>query len=238
MPENAAVLTCRSLCLGYENREVLHGLSFRLRGGECLCVVGENGSGKSTLLRALLGLKKPTHGDVIYGGGLTRKSIGYLPQQSAAQKDFPAKAAEVVRSGFLNAMGARPWYSKAEKQRAAAVMAQLGVADLALRCFRELSGGQQRRVLLARALCAAGGLLLLDEPEAGLDPIAAQELSRLIGELHKEQGIAVIHVTHEIHEALREADLVLHLAAQPGEYFLGTPEEYRNSPLSERFLMK
>ncbi len=237
MPETAVpVLRCSSLCLGYENREVLHGLSFSLRAGECLCVVGENGSGKSTLLRALLGLIKPAHGEVLYSGGQGRKSIGYLPQQSAAQKDFPAKASEVVRSGFLNAMGARPWYSDAQKRRAAEAMAQLGIADLAPRCFRELSGGQQRRVLLARALCSAKDILLLDEPAAGLDPIAAQELSRLISALHREQGMAVILVTHEIQEAMREADYILHLTAQPGTYFLGTPMEYRRNPLSIPFL--
>ena len=239
--ENEAVLRCRSLCLGYEGREVLHGLTFSLRPGECLCVVGENGSGKSTLLRALLGLKKPSHGEVAYGGGggrnpaLGRKSIGYLPQQSAAQSDFPARAAEVVRSGFLNAMGV-PWYSREQKRRAGDVMALLGIADLAPRCFRELSGGQQRRVLLARALCAAKDVLLLDEPASGLDPIAAQELTRLITALHREQGMTIILVTHDIREALREADLILHLTAQPGEYFLGTPEEYREDGVSKRFL--
>jgi len=230
------VLACESLCLGYENREVLHGLSFALREGEVLSVLGENGTGKSTLLRALLGLKKPNHGRVLYGGGLTRKQIGYLPQQSAVQKDFPATAGEVVRSGFLNSMGLHARYNKNQRERAREIMAQMGVAQLDRQCFRELSGGQQRRVLLARALAATQKLLLLDEPDAGLDPVAAGELREAIAQLHRERNIAVVLVSHDIESALREADYVLHLT-QGGERFFGTPGEYRASALGKNFLM-
>jgi len=229
------VLACESLCLGYENREVLHGLSFTLREGECLTVLGENGTGKSTLLGALLGLKKPNHGRVLYGGGLTRKQIGYLPQRSAVQKDFPATAGEVVRSGFLNSMGLRMGYSREQRERAGEVMAQMGIEQLERQCFRELSGGQQRRVLLARALCATQKLLLLDEPDAGLDPVAAGDLREAITRLHRERGIAVVLVSHDIESALREADFVLHLT-NSGERFFGTPGEYRQSPLGMEFL--
>ena len=229
------VLACESLCLGYENREVLHGLSFALREGEVLSVLGENGTGKSTLLRALLGLKKPNHGRVLYGGGLTRKQIGYLPQQSPLQKDFPATAGEVVRSGFLNSMGLRARYSKDQRARAGEIMAQIGVAQLEKQCFRELSGGQQRRVLLARALAATQKLLLLDEPDAGLDPVAAGELREAIAQLHRERNIAVVMVSHDIESALREADFVLHLT-QNGDRFYGTPGEYRESVLGRDFL--
>ena len=230
-PNENFVLACESLCLGYENREVLHGLSFTLRQGECLTVLGENGTGKSTLLAALLGLKKPNHGRVLYGAGLTRKQIGYLPQQSAVQKDFPATAGEVVRSGLLGSMGLHARYGKAQKARAREVMAQMGIERLDKQCFRELSGGQQRRVLLARALAATQKLLLLDEPDAGLDPVAAAGLRENIAYLHRERGIAVVMVSHDIDSALREADFVLHLT-QGGDRFFGTPEEYRNSPLA------
>ena len=230
-----SVLSCESLCLGYENREVLHGLSFALREGEALSVLGENGTGKSTLLKALLGLKKPNHGRVLYGGGLTRKQIGYLPQQSAVQKDFPATAGEVVRSGFLNSMGLHARYSGEQRERAREIMAQMGVAQLERQCFRELSGGQQRRVLLARALAATRKLLLLDEPDAGLDPVAAGELREAIAQLHRERNIAVVLVSHDIESALREADFVLHLT-QAEDRFFGSPEEYRVSPLGLDFL--
>ena len=229
------VLTCESLCLGYENREVLHGLSFDLRQGECLAVLGENGTGKSTLLKALLGLKKPNHGHVRYGGGLTRKQIGYLPQQSPLQKDFPATAGEVVRSGFLNSMGLHARYSKEQRARAREIMAQVGVGRLERQCFRELSGGQQRRVLLARALAATQKLLLLDEPDAGLDPVAAGELREAVTQLHRERNIAIVLVSHDVESALREADFVLHLT-QVGDRFFGTPDAYRLSPLGTDFL--
>ncbi len=236
MPQAATVLACENLCLGYETREVLHGLSFSLKEGECLSVLGENGSGKSTLLKALLGLKKPNHGKVLYGGGLTRKQIGYLPQQSAVQKDFPATAGEVVRSGFLNSMGRRVSYLKEQRLRAHDIMVQLGVESLEKFCFRELSGGQQRRVLLARALAATQKLLLLDEPDAGLDPVAAGELHEAISQLHRERGIAVVLVSHDIESALREADRVLHLG-EGGERFFGSPAAYRASPQGARFFL-
>jgi len=235
------VLSCKDLCLGYENREVLHGLSFELREGEALCVLGENGTGKSTLLRALLGLKRSNHGQVVYGGGLTRRQIGYLPQQAVAQRDFPAQAGEIVRSGFLSAMGARAWYTKQERLRTQKVMAQLGIEHLEKQCYRELSGGQQRRVLLARALCATQKLLLLDEPAAGLDPVAAGELHEAIHRLHGTRAIAIVLVSHDIPGALREADWVLHLGVKDqgsgvnGRFF-GTPEEYRASEAGKAFL--
>jgi len=235
------VLSCEDLCLGYENREVLHGLSFELREGEVLSVLGENGTGKSTLLRALLGLKKPNHGQIRYGAGLTQRQIGYLPQQAAAQKDFPAQAGEIVRSGFLGAMGPRAWYTRDQRVRAHRIMAQLGIDSLETQCYRELSGGQQRRVLLARALCATQKLLLLDEPTAGLDPVAAGELQAAIHQLHTARGIAIVLVSHDIPGALREADWVLHLGGREQEAgskgrFYGTPEQYRASDAGRAFL--
>ena len=235
------VLSCDDLCLGYENREVIHGLSFELREGEVLSVLGENGTGKSTLLRALLGLKKPNHGQVRYGAGLTQRQIGYLPQQAAAQKDFPALAGEIVRSGYLGAMGARAWYTRDQRLRARQIMEELGIGELEDRCYRELSGGQQRRVLLARALCATRKLLLLDEPTAGLDPVAAGELHAAIHRLHAAGGIAIVLVSHDIPGALREADWVLHLGGREQQEgsrgrFYGTPEEYRASQAGRAFL--
>ena len=220
-----AVLSCRALCLGYEKREVLHDLTFDLDEGQCLCVLGENGAGKSTLLKALLGLKKPSRGEVVYGEGLSRRDIGYMPQQTSMQKDFPALAGEIVRAGFLGRMGARAWYTREEKRRALDCMEQLGVRDMERRCFRELSGGQQRRVLLARALCSAQKLLLLDEPGAGLDPAALRELARAIRRLHRDQRMSIVMVSHDVENALTEADLVLHLMNAHGR-FLGTPNEY------------
>jgi zinc transport system ATP-binding protein len=215
-------LTCQNLTLGYEGKAVVSGLSFTVNAGDYLCIVGENGSGKSTLMKTLLKLKTPMSGQIVTGGGLLPNEIGYLPQQTAVQKDFPASVREVVRSGCLNRCGLRPFYSPGEKRMAEDAMQKLGIAPIAKRCYRELSGGQQQRVLLARALCAAGKILLLDEPAAGLDPEASSALYDLIASLNAE-GVTIIMVSHDIAASMKYATHILHVGSQP---FFGTKEEY------------
>ncbi|MDR1734578.1 MAG: ATP-binding cassette domain-containing protein [Oscillospiraceae bacterium] len=206
------LLEVRSLCLSYGKREVVHNLSFTVDKGECLCVVGGNGSGKSTLLRTLLGLQKATCGEVVLGEGLSHKGIGYLPQAMAAQADFPALAREVIRSGLLGSKGLRPWYTNAERQYADNAAEVMRITNLLNRPFRDLSGGQQRRVLLARAFCATRSLLLLDEPAAGLDAASAEELSLCLERIRKEEGVAILLVTHDPADVLRHADRILTLS--------------------------
>lgn len=189
-------LTCENLTLGYNGKSVVSNLSFTVHAGDCLCITGENGSGKSTLMKAILRLKTPAAGRISTGDGLLLNDMGYLPQQTAAQKDFPASVREVVRSGCLNRCGLRPFYSKSEKRAADEIMEKLGILPSANRCYRELSGGQQQRALLARALCAARKMLLLDEPAAGLDPKAAADMYALIMRLNTE-GMTVIMVSHD-----------------------------------------
>ena len=227
------LLDCRDAGLGYEGKPVWEHLTFQVRAGDYLCIVGENGSGKSTLLKSLLGLLKPLSGEIVHADTLRGGSIGYLPQQTRAQKDFPATVTEVVRSGFISGKGMRFFYTAQEKSRALMNMGKLGVVELKDRCYRELSGGQQQRVLLARALCAAGELLILDEPVTGLDPAAAQELYRTLEYLNKQEGIAIVAVTHDIRSALRYADHILH--AGHGTYFFGTAADYLTSPWGKRF---
>ena len=227
------LLDCRDASLGYEGKPVWEHLTFQVRSGDYLCIVGENGSGKSTLLKSLLGLLKPLSGEIVHADTLRGGSIGYLPQQTRAQKDFPATVTEVVRSGFISGKGMRFFYTAQEKSRALMNMGKLGVLELKDRCYRELSGGQQQRVLLARALCAAGELLILDEPVTGLDPAAAQELYRTLDYLNKKEGIAIVTVTHDIRSALRYADHILH--AGHGTYFFGTAADYLTSPWGKRF---
>ena len=227
------LLDCRDASLGYEGKPVWEHLTFQVRSGDYLCIVGENGSGKSTLLKSLLGLLKPLSGEIVHADTLRGGSIGYLPQQTRAQKDFPATVTEVVRSGFISGKGMRFFYTAQEKSRALMNMGKLGVLELKDRCYRELSGGQQQRVLLARALCAAGELLILDEPVTGLDPAAAQELYRTLEYLNKQEGIAIVAVTHDIRSALRYADHILH--AGHGTYFFGTAADYLTSPWGKRF---
>ena len=226
-------LICKNLLVGYEGKAILDPLNFEIHAGDYLCVVGENGAGKSTLMKTLLGLQQPISGQIEMGDGLRQNEIGYLPQQTRAQKDFPATVTEVVRSGFISGKGMRFFYTAQEKSTALMNMGKLGVLELKDRCYRELSGGQQQRVLLARALCAAGALLILDEPVTGLDPAAAQDLYRTLAYLNKEEGIAIVMVTHDIQNALQYATTILH--AGHGQWFCGTTAEYLASPWGKRF---
>jgi zinc transport system ATP-binding protein len=220
-------LTCKDLTVGHNGIPAASGLAFTVDAGDFLCIVGENGSGKSTLLRSVLGLMAPLSGQVAMGEGLRRGDIGYLPQQTAAQADFPASVREVVRSGCLNRCGLRPFYSGAEKRLAEENMGRLGIASLAGRCYRELSGGQQRRALLARALCAARKMLLLDEPAAGLDPDTTVSLYSLISEL-ASGGLAVVMITHDLSAAVGRATHILRLSGGVARFF-GTKADYINS---------
>lgn len=227
-----ALLTIKELVLGYESRAILKPLSFQVQRGDYLCIVGENGSGKSTLMRTILHLQSPLSGQVIMGDGLKADEIGYLPQQTLIQRDFPASVTEVVLSGCQGHAGFRPFYRKEEKAQAEQAMEKMHIQDLARRCYRELSGGQQQRVLLARALCASQKLLLLDEPISGLDPKVTVEMYALIEELHK-QGLTVIMVSHDMQAAIRYATHILHI----GETVLFmTKDEYRKSETGSAFL--
>ena len=220
-------LICKNLTLGYDGKTVVSDLSFDVSAGEYLCIVGENGSGKSTLMKTMLNLKAPSSGQVLTGDGLSPTEIGYLPQQTVVQKDFPASVREVVRSGCLNRCGLRPAFSKAEKRIADENMKKLGIISLAKRCYRELSGGQQQRVLLARALCAARKVLLLDEPAAGLDPKASADMYDLIASLNND-GITIIMISHDIAAAVKYASHILHIGVGTA-LFYGTNTEYLTS---------
>lgn len=230
-----AILTCRDLSLGYEGKKVVEGLTFTVESGEYLCIVGENGSGKSTLMKTILRLKAPLSGQISTGDGLKQTEIGYLPQQTVVQKDFPASVREIVLSGCLNHCGFRPYYSREEKALAEMNMGKMGIASLAKRCYRELSGGQQQRVLLARALCATRKLLLLDEPVAGLDPKVTAEMYALIEKLNRDEGITVVMISHDIAAATRYASHILHISSKP--LFYGTTADYLQTPIGKAFVM-
>ena len=229
-----AYLTCENLTYAYDGVPVISDLNFTVEPGDYLCIVGENGSGKSTLIKGLLGLKKPDSGKILIGDGLKKRSIGYLPQQTPIQRDFPASVKEVVLSGRLSVGSFHPFYTKADKSEAADKMEKLGLTELKNHCYRDLSGGQQQRVLLARALCATERMLLLDEPVTGLDPVMTAELYRLISHIHKKHGITVIMVSHDVESVLRYATHILHLGKT--QLFFGTTEEYIYSPAGQKFL--
>lgn len=227
-----AQLTCQNLRVGYDGRAVLQGLNFEVSPGDYLCIVGENGSGKSTLMKTILGLQAPIGGTILTGDGLRKNEIGYLPQQTQVQKDFPASVREIVLSGCQGRCGRRPFYSKDEKQLAAEAMDKMQITQLAGRCYRELSGGQQQRVLLARALCATRKMLLLDEPVSGLDPKVMAEMYERIEKLNREEGITVIMISHDISAALRYASHILHIGSA---LFFGTKADYLRSPQGKVF---
>lgn len=218
-----ALISCKNVSLGYEGKAIVSELNFEVNKGDYLCIIGENGSGKSTLMKTLLGQKSVLEGKIEFGDGLKQNEIGYLPQQTVVQKDFPASVKEIVLSGCLNSNGMKPFFSKAQKKLALENMEKLGITELSGRCYRELSGGQQQRVLLARALCATKKLLILDEPVAGLDPIVTEHLYNIIKDINKE-GITVIMVSHDIKAAVEYASHVLHIGQTP--LFHGTKEDY------------
>ena len=220
-----AQLTCQNLRVGYDGKSVLQDLSFEVFAGDYLCIVGENGSGKSTLMKTILGLQPPISGRILTGDGLRKNEIGYLPQQTQVQKDFPASVREIVLSGCQGRCGSRPFYNREEKKLAADAMEKMQVAPLAKRCYRTLSGGQQQRVLLARALCATQKMLLLDEPVSGLDPKVTAEMYALIQKLNYEDGITVVMISHDLNAALQYASHILHIG---DAVFFGTKAAYLN----------
>lgn len=220
-----AQLTCRELSVGYDGKAVVQHLNFEVFAGDYLCIVGENGSGKSTLMKTLLGLQPPVGGRIVTGDGLRKNEIGYLPQQTAAQKDFPASVREIVLSGCQGRCGSRPFYNKEEKELAADAMEKMQIVPLAKRCYRTLSGGQQQRVLLSRALCATRKMLLLDEPISGLDPKVTAEMYTLIHRLNYEDGITVVMISHDLNAALQYASHILHIGDR---VFFGTKAAYLN----------
>ena len=204
-----AQIICRNLAIGYDGKAIVQNI---------------NGAGKSTFMKTLLGLQPPIQGEILFGDNLKQNEIGYLPQQTEVQKDFPASVREIVLSGCQNQLGLRPFYNRKEKSYAEAILNKLQITDLAEQCYRELSGGQKQRVLLARALCATKKMLLLDEPVAGLDPKAAKEMYYLIQKINREENITVIMISHDIQIAVNYASHVMKIGPN---IFYGTSEEYR-----------
>lgn len=225
-------LECINLSLGYDGKTIVGGLSFAVNAGDYLCIVGENGSGKSTLVKTLLSLNRPLSGEIRFSEGLSNSSIGYLPQQTEHRRDFPASVREIVLSGCLSGRFI-PFYTKEQKQRALDALKRVGISELKNRSYRELSGGQQQRVLLARTLCAADKMLLLDEPAAALDPAATAELYDIVKTLNRRDNITVIMVSHDIAAAIKYADHILHIGEK---IFFGTTEQYLRSDVSAGFI--
>ena len=230
-----AQISCDNVSMSYEKKLVLKEISFDVNRGDYLCIVGENGSGKTTLMKGILGLMPIKAGSVIFGEDVKAKKIGYLPQQTVIQRDFPASVFEVILSGCLNTRGWKPFYSTLEKNRVMGNMKILGIEKLKNKSYKALSGGQQQRVLLARALCATENILILDEPVAGLDPVFTTELYQIIKQLNIQKNVTVIMVSHDVNAAVQYANKILHLSTCTE--FFGSTSDYMKSKPGRRFLM-
>ena len=226
-------ISVQSVTMSYEKKLVLEGVSFEVEQGDYLCIVGENGSGKTTLMKGILGLMPLKGGTIHFGEGVKINHIGYLPQQTAVQRDFPASVFEVVLSGCLNRIGIKPFYSTQEKRRTMQNLKILGIENLRNKSYRALSGGQQQRVLLARALCATEKIVLLDEPATGLDPIVTGELYQIVKDLNKT-GVTIIMISHDVKSAVENANKILHLGTTTE--FFGVTGDYLRSEAGIRFL--
>lgn len=229
------LINVKDLCFSYNGKIAVDKLNFNVEDGDYLCIIGENGAGKSTLVKGLLNLNQPTKGKIHMNDILKLNEIGYLPQQTQIQKDFPADVFEIVLSGCLNKLKWRPFYTKKEKALANEKIEQLNLTDLKHRCYKELSGGQQQRVLLARALCSTKKLLILDEPSSGLDPLVTESLYELIYKINKEQKLTIIMISHDIPNVLKYSNKILHL--QTKQLFFGTTKEYLNSSFEQKYFI-
>ena len=227
-----SLITCENLTLAYDTGVVASGVSFTLEAGDYLCIVGENGSGKSTLLKSMLGLHPISEGVLTVDPAVRKQGIGYLPQHTPAQRDFPASVREIVRSGCLRRKGLRPFWRASDRRLSDEAMTRMGIDHIQKKCYRELSGGQQQRVLLARAFCATGSLILLDEPIAGLDPMAMTEMYSMISDLNRE-GVAVVMVSHDVSAAVQYATHILHMGKTTS--FFGTTADYLSTPVGQQF---
>lgn len=219
-------ITCRDLTIGYGSRIILKHLNFTVNEGDYLCIIGENGSGKSSLMRTILNLQNPINGQILYDHQIQQNGIGYLPQQTSRQKDFPASVREIVLSGCDRRSGFHPFYHASDKKKAVTAMQQLKISHLAHRCYRELSGGQQQRVLLARALCATKKILFLDEPVSGLDPEVTADFYALIRHLNQREGITILMISHDLQATAADATHILHLGTP---FFYGLASDYFHS---------
>jgi manganese/iron transport system ATP-binding protein len=197
---NGLALEIKGIWAGYNRIAALADVSFQVTQGNITGIIGPNGSGKSTLMKAILGLVKPWRGQICVLGQpseLQRRLVGYMPQVEQVDWDFPVTVGDVALMGRYAHRGLLRRTSRDDRQAAEAALERVGMANLRHRLIGELSGGQRRRVLLARALANNPTLLLLDEPMAGLDATAQHQLLDIISEL-RDEGTTIVLSTHDL----------------------------------------
>lgn len=214
-----SLIKVKNLSLHYHAHPVFEKLNFEVNRGDFLCIVGPNGCGKTTLLKCLLGLIKPTSGSITFGDDLDANEIGYMAQHHRIDSNFPASIYEIVASGALGQTGIFQSYPRERIQTA---LKTLKISPLAKQKFGQLSGGQQQKVLLARAIVATKELLILDEPSNNLDYRSKQDFYQTLKELNKD--FAIIMVTHDLDHHNLIGNRILSL--DHDNQFFGNTAEY------------
>jgi ABC-type Mn2+/Zn2+ transport system ATPase subunit len=208
LPVAPPILEVRGLTVGYNHQPALEDISFEIRAGERVAIIGPNGAGKSTLIKTVMGLLQPQRGTITTADG--DNLLGYVPQHEGVDWDFPATVRDVVMMGCVRQIGWLRWPRAQHWQQVHSALERVGMTDLAGRQIGELSGGQRRRVFIARALAQQARVLMLDEPFSGVDASAQGELMDVLDGLHQE-GLTILLCTHDLALAFSRFDRVMAL---------------------------
>lgn len=224
MMASQSLISVQKLQVGYGGNAFLPPISFEVARGQVTSIVGHNGSGKSTLLKTLLGLEPRVGGELILARELR---FGYVPQRESIDPIYPVQVEQLVETGRYGIRGVGRRLTEEDRAKIRSAMKATGVTRLSGRLFRTLSGGEQQRTLLARALCTEPTVLVLDEPTASMDEKGAAEVMELTLDLARGQGAAVLMVNHFIELVARISDQVVVLDRDHGKVRVGPPEVLR-----------
>lgn len=217
MTEHTPLIELEHVSFSYGEREVLTDVNLTIHQGDYLAILGPNGAGKTTLLKLIFGLLTPQKGTIRLFGTPSatfkdRSRIGYVPQKTAiAERNFPATVFDVVLMGRTAKRGLFHPIRQTDKDAALLALRRVGLLELADRMISDLSGGQTQRVFIARALATEPAVLILDEPTAGVDPHAQEDLYGLLRSLNTESGITIMIVSHDIETITKETSQIAYV---------------------------